>query len=122
MQQDAHLQVGTLCHNLPFTKATNSNQVKVMLATSGDALYFSRSFISFSREAEKTNYFKHVGIYVYRRDVLQHYSSLPRSILEETEGLERLRLLSAGIRICAFHVAAKGPGVDTLECSQRFAQ
>ncbi|WPL20125.1 cytidylyltransferase domain-containing protein [Thiorhodovibrio frisius] len=62
---------------------------------------------------------KHVGVYAYRRSVLERYPSLPPSALEQTEQLEQLRLLAAGIRIRVFEVAPTGPGVDTPACLDR---
>lgn len=119
MQNNPPVQVGTLCHDLPAIEASNPNQVKVVLAASGDAMYFSRSPIPFPRDTTKAHYLKHVGIYAYRKDVLQGYSALPRSMPEEAESLEQLRLMSAGLCIRAFHVEPTGPGVDTPECLER---
>ena len=72
-----------------------------------------------SRNAENAHYLKHVGIYAYRRDVLQNYSQLPESMPEQAESLEQLRLMSAGINIRTFEVAATGPGVDTPACLEK---
>ena len=118
MQRDAALGVGTLCHPLSADEAGDPNQVKVVRAANGDALYFSRARIPYCRDdaaAAAVSYQKHVGVYAYRRTVLSGYSSLPESPLEQLEKLEQLRLLSAGIRIGVFEVAATGPGVDTPE-------
>ncbi|BED45879.1 hypothetical protein VEE63_20570 [Escherichia coli] len=71
------------------------------------------------RNAEKARYLKHVGIYAYRRDVLQNYSQLPRTALSQIEELEQLRLMNAGINIRTFEVAATGPGVDTPACLEK---
>ena len=61
-------------------------------------------------------YFKHVGIYAYRLEMLAAYAELPRPMIEQAEKLEQLRLLAAGFRICVFGVAPVGPGVDTPGC------
>lgn len=119
MLADPAVQVGTLCHLLPTAESTNPNTVKVVLGSNGNALYFSRSPIPYPRDREVATYRKHVGIYAYRREVLQAYGSMPQSMLENAEKLEQLRLLAAGVRIKAFEVAPTGPGVDTPECLER---
>lgn len=119
MGADCSVQVGTLCHSLPAGEATNPNAVKVVLAANGDALYFSRAPIPYPRNLDTARYLKHLGVYAYRREVLQAYSQLPLPMLEQTEKLEQLRLLAAGFRIRVFEVAPAGPGVDTPQCLDR---
>jgi 3-deoxy-manno-octulosonate cytidylyltransferase (CMP-KDO synthetase) len=98
-------------------EADDPNAVKLVLADNGNALYFSRFAVPFNRDQEDTpNYYKHIGIYGYRREVLQAYAQLPESPLESAEKLEQLRFLSAGYTIRAFEVEPTGPGVDTPEC------
>lgn len=114
------VQVGTLFHPVDASEATNPNTVKVVLATNGDALYFSRAPIPYARDGGDTaRYFKHVGVYAYRRDVLAAYAQLPQPMIEQAEKLEQLRLMAAGIRIRAYQVEPTGPGVDTPECLAR---
>lgn len=122
MQSDPSVEVGTLCHPLPANEAYNPNTVKVVLGAQGDALYFSRSPIPYPRDDELATYLKHVGIYAYRREVLQAYGSMPQPMLENAEKLEQLRLLVAGVRIRAFQVEPTGPGVDTPQCLERVRQ
>ena len=120
MWADPTVQVGTLCHPIAADEATNPNTVKVVLATNGDALYFSRSPIPYPRDGGNVaRYLKHVGVYAFRRDVLATYASLPQPMIELAEKLEQLRLLAAGMRIRAFEVEPTGPGVDTPECLER---
>ncbi len=120
MLADRTVQVGTLCHPIDATEATNPNTVKVVLATNGDALYFSHAPIPYARDGGNTaRYFKHVGVYAYRRDVLAAYAQLPQPMIELAEKLEQLRLLAAGMRIRAYQVEPTGPGVDTPECLAR---
>lgn len=116
MLADRSVPVGTLCHSLGAQEALNPNTVKVVLADNGDALYFSRSPIPYARDKQAAIYLKHVGVYAYRRDVLERYPGLSQPMVERTEKLEQLRLLSAGYRIHAFEVEPTGPGVDTPEC------
>ncbi|MGE8458267.1 MAG: 3-deoxy-manno-octulosonate cytidylyltransferase, partial [Pseudomonas alloputida] len=77
MLADKSVSIGTLCHTIDSAEASNPNTVKVVLATNGNALYFSRSPIPFPRESEAATYLKHVGVYAYRRKVLAEYKSLP---------------------------------------------
>jgi 3-deoxy-manno-octulosonate cytidylyltransferase (CMP-KDO synthetase) len=57
-----------------------------------------------------------LGVYAYRREVLESYTALPQPMIEHAEKLEQLRLLAAGIHIRVFEVAHSGPGVDTPKC------
>ncbi|MFG0323533.1 3-deoxy-manno-octulosonate cytidylyltransferase [Pseudomonas sp. zjy_15] len=116
MLADAGVSVGTLCHPIDEQEAKNPNTVKVVLATNGNALYFSRSPIPYPRDKEATSYLKHVGVYAYRRDVVAQYSTLPQPMMEHAEKLEQLRLMAAGYCIRAYIVEPTGPGVDTPEC------
>jgi len=119
MWADKSVQVGTLCHPISPEEAANPNAVKVVLATNGNALYFSRAPIPYPREAGVARYLKHVGIYAYRREVLAAYAGLPQPMIEQAELLEQLRLLAAGLHIRVFEVAPTGPGVDTPACLER---
>jgi 3-deoxy-manno-octulosonate cytidylyltransferase (CMP-KDO synthetase) len=119
MQQNPAIQVGTLCHPIEASEARNPNCVKVILAASGEAMYFSRSLIPFPRQGDAARYLKHVGVYAYRREVLAGYSRITQPMLEQAEVLEQLRLMHAGIRLHAFEIAPTGPGVDTPECLER---
>jgi len=116
MLADAGVSVGTLCHPIEEDEAHNPNTVKVVLATNGNALYFSRSPIPYPRDNEAASYLKHVGVYAYRRDVVAKYSALPQPMIEHAEKLEQLRLMAAGYCIRAYIVEPTGPGVDTPEC------
>ncbi len=101
----------------------NPNVVKVVVDTQGQALYFSRAPIPWSRDggARPTALptpapLRHVGLYGYRVGFLRRFPELAQSPLEHTESLEQLRVLWHGERI-AVHLAehAPGPGVDTPE-------
>jgi 3-deoxy-manno-octulosonate cytidylyltransferase (CMP-KDO synthetase) len=119
MWADSSVQVGTLCHPLPSKEATTPHTVKVVLASNGDALYFSRAPIPYPRNNATIEYLKHVGIYAYRREVLETYGNLPQPMIEQAEKLEQLRLLAAGFRIRVFKISPTGPGVDTPECLEQ---
>lgn len=89
--------------------------VKVVLDREGYALYFSRSPIPYFRKKDNLYPLKHVGIYGFRRDTLIKFGNMPKSRLEEIEGLEQLRLLENGIRIRVLITENYYHGVDTEE-------
>ena len=120
MESDRSIQVATLRHAIPVFEALNPNVVKVVCDGNDDALYFSRAPIPFARDDDTgAAYFKHVGVYAYRREALAKYVTLERPLIEDLEKLEQLRLLSAGIGIRVFEVQPTGPGVDTPACLAR---
>jgi 3-deoxy-manno-octulosonate cytidylyltransferase (CMP-KDO synthetase) len=95
---------------------TDPNVVKVVSDHHGNALYFSRSPIPYIREnAPAAAYFKHIGLYVYRRDFLLGYSDLPVGPLEQGERLEQLRALENGFKIRVIETEYESLGVDTPE-------
>jgi len=99
------------------------NVVKVVTDSKGNAIYFSRSPIPFAREADAApTYFKHIGLYVYRRDFLLGYPDLPVGPLEQAEKLEQLRALENGFKIRVAETDYESIGVDTPEDWQRVAQ
>ena len=82
----------------------NPNVVKVVVDHDGNALYFSRSFIPYNRNDDKKPikdivYYKHLGIYAYRKNFLMNFKKLPQSRLEKTEKLEQLRVVESGYKI-----------------------
>ncbi len=91
------------------------NTVKAVIAADGRALYFSRSRIPYPRRAEHARYFQHIGVYYYRKDILERFVALPESQLELAESLEQLRALEAGIRILAVECAYRPISVDVPE-------
>ena len=96
--------------------AETPNNVKVVTDNQNFALYFSRSLIPFDRECTtETPYFKHVGIYAYRKSALLAYTQLAPSFLEITEKLEQLRYLENGFRIKVVETKQKTIGIDTAE-------
>lgn len=92
----------------------NPNVVKVVTDGSGRALYFSRSTIPYDREhSGNVEYFKHLGLYAYRKATLERFCSLPESKLEAAERLEQLRLLENGIDIYVEETPFGSVEVDT---------
>jgi 3-deoxy-manno-octulosonate cytidylyltransferase (CMP-KDO synthetase) len=99
-------------------EVSNPNVVKVVTDREGNAIYFSRSAIPYVRSGVAVHY-KHVGLYVYRRDFLLGYSSLIRGPLEEAEKLEQLRALENGFKIRVVETGYESLGVDTPEDLKR---
>jgi 3-deoxy-manno-octulosonate cytidylyltransferase (CMP-KDO synthetase) len=95
------------------------NVVKVVTDQAGDAIYFSRCPIPFRREGVAAPHFKHIGLYVYRRDFLLGYSALPVGPLEQAERLEQLRAIENGYRIRVVETGYESLGVDTPEDLER---
>ena len=118
---DHSVRVATLC--VPITHAEdirNPNVVKVVTDFEGNALYFSRAPIPWVRdpgdaEAGTLRHFKHLGIYVFRRDALLEFPTLPPGELERLEKLEQLRLLENCIPIRVVETEYDSVSVDTPE-------
>lgn len=104
------------------------NKVKVVVNKDQRALYFSRSPIPFVRGEEKENwinkqrFFKHIGMYAYRRDTLNEITKLPQSSLELAESLEQLRWLENGYIIQTDTTKHESIGIDTPEDLERVKQ
>ena len=117
--ESAEISMGTLKKQIEDPgELSNPNVVKVVTDLAGNAVYFSRSMIPFPR-AEGVAHFKHIGLYVYRRDFLLGYSGLPVGPLEEAEKLEQLRALENGYRIRVVETGYESLGVDTPEDLRR---
>jgi 3-deoxy-manno-octulosonate cytidylyltransferase (CMP-KDO synthetase) len=115
----AEVMVGTLKTPAKQEDIGNPNAVKVVTDSSGKALYFSRATIPHDRDGTHPKYFKHLGIYAYRKPALDRFVSLPESSLERAERLEQLRFLENGIPIYAAETPFDSIGVDTEEDFQR---
>lgn len=112
---DAECQMATLKKRITGRdEIENPNVVKVVTAHDGRALYFSRHPIPYDRGNDAV-YWKHIGLYVYRRALLLGYSSLRPGQLEQNEKLEQLRALENGISIRVAETAYETIGVDTPE-------
>lgn len=113
------VEVTTLKLRCPAEDVANPNAVKVVTAADGRALYFSRATIPFDRDGSGTEYWRHVGLYAYRRAALLRFPSLPASGLEQAERLEQLRLLEAGMTVFVAETTVPTVGVDTEEDLRR---
>lgn len=113
---DSEVQVASMMFAISASDAQNPNAVKVVVDKNQFALYFSRSPIPYIREkGVEVDYWKHVGIYAYRKEILLAFTALPKSFLENTEMLEQLRLLENGIRIKMVPTVHQAIAIDTKE-------
>lgn len=126
LQHHPDAEIATLCTPIvSLQEFLEPSVVKVVMAESGAALYFSRAPIPFDRDgavqglASQSQYraaYRHLGLYAYRVSALQKLSALAPSELENIEKLEQLRALQAGMRIVVAVAQTQPPaGVDTLE-------
>jgi 3-deoxy-manno-octulosonate cytidylyltransferase (CMP-KDO synthetase) len=100
----------------------NPNLVKVVCNLAGEALYFSRSRIPFERnQLGGVVYFKHIGVYAYRKGVLLDFTRWPMGSLEKIELLEQLRYLENGTKIKMVETDSNSMGIDTPEDLDRAA-
>ena len=111
--------IGTLMTPAAEVDISNPNAVKVVVDKNGRALYFSRATIPFDRDCTRPRYFKHLGLYAYRRAALDQFVGLSESFLERSERLEQLRFLENGIAIYVGETPYDSVGVDTEEDLQR---
>lgn len=111
--------------NADIESIRNPNSPKVVIDNKGRALYFSRSIIPYLRGKEESQwlqlhtYYKHIGLYAYRTNVLQEITRLPQSELEISESLEQLRWLENGYHIQTNITNIETVGIDTPEDLQR---
>jgi 3-deoxy-manno-octulosonate cytidylyltransferase (CMP-KDO synthetase) len=109
----ADVDVTTLKVRCAQENIANPNAVKVVTAADGRALYFSRATIPYDRDGSSPPYWKHIGLYAYRKAALNHFPTLPASGLERTERLEQLRFIENGINIYVEPTDYDTVGVDT---------
>ena len=121
---DPDLPMATLKKRIEIpTEVDNPNVVKVISDLMGDAIYFSRWAIPYMRDGKPGAivHYKHIGLYVYRREFLLAYSGLPVGPLEQAERLEQLRAIENGYRIRVVETEYESLGVDTPEDLERIA-
>ena len=121
--EDPTTQIATLVKPFtadePFAVLENVNSPKVVVNKNWNALYFSRSIIPYQRNADREDwlkghtYYKHIGLYAYRTEVLREITALPQSSLELAESLEQLRWLENGYKIKVGISEVETIGIDT---------
>jgi len=116
MLEQPKVLVSTIATPCPPAQIANPNAVKVVIASDGRALYFSRATIPYDRDQTgPVTYRKHLGVYAYRKSALDRFPTLPPSTLEAAERLEQLRFLENGIDIYVEPTPYDTIGVDTEE-------
>ena len=96
-------------------EVNNPNNVKVVCDDNNFAMYFSRSPIPFARDITKAIYYKHIGIYAFRKEALLKFTKLPINQLEAAEKLENLRFLAHGLKVKMVETNQIAIGIDTPE-------
>ena len=120
LMENSAIVAGTLVREIETQdELTNPNIPKVVLDKDGFCLYFSRSVIPFGRDSaqgdwlKRSVYFKHIGLYVFRREFLLRFAEMSQTPLELMEKLEQLRILEHGYRIKATVTSYDSTPVDT---------
>lgn len=118
--EDNTIPMSTLKYKLTdMAEIENPNAVKIVTDKNDFAIYFSRSVIPYPRNLNMDNYYKHVGIYGYKRDFVMEYAKMASTPLELSESLEQLRVLENGYKIKVLETPYKIIGVDTQEELER---
>jgi 3-deoxy-manno-octulosonate cytidylyltransferase (CMP-KDO synthetase) len=117
---DEEVQLATLIKPIEqYDQIFDPNVVKAVKNTKDEAIYFSRNSIPFQRNESESDwlknhtYYKHIGIYAYRTDILEQITQLPISPLEKVESLEQLRWIENGYKIKTAITHHESIGIDT---------
>lgn len=123
---DGKTEIATLVKKIEDREQLfNPNVVKAVVSNDKTALYFSRSPIPHIRNTQesewlsKHTFYKHIGMYAYRADILKQLTALPISTLEKAESLEQLRWLENGFKISVAETQTETIGIDTPEDLQK---
>lgn len=126
---DNNIEIASACVKIErIEDLLSPNVVKVVLSEKKQALYFSRSPIPHIRDKKiddwlkDDSFFKHLGLYAFRNDILEKLVKFPMAKLEKQEKLEQLRWLSNGFKINMVEVETEGFGIDTEEDFERLRQ
>jgi 3-deoxy-manno-octulosonate cytidylyltransferase (CMP-KDO synthetase) len=119
--KDKKVNVSTLAIKIKDKKEIfDANKVKVVFDKNSYALYFSRSVIPYDRDNIKTDYYKHIGLYVYRIGFLRNYKNMKQSRLEKSEKLEQLRILEHSEKIKVILTNTDSFSIDTKEDYRKY--
>ena len=120
--KDKKVELATLVMKMKsIHELTNHNTIKVVISKKKEAIYFSRTAIPYYRGEDFTEwlkmhtYYKHIGIYGYRTDILAEVTKLERSSLEMAESLEQLRWLENGYKVSVEFTEHESHSIDTPE-------
>lgn len=113
--KDNNVQVASVMMKISAQDAHNPNFVKVICNVDGNAILFSRSPIPFNRDNTQVQYYKHIGIYAFRKAALIQFAKLPLPEIEKIEKLENLRWIHHQIPIKMIETQEAPIGIDTLE-------
>ena len=120
LKNDDNVDISTLLSELDKKNVDDPNTVKCVKDKNGFALYFSRSKIPFERNEGIAKFYKHIGIYGYKREALFEMTKFPQPEIEQAESLEQLRALYNGMRIKTAVVKYDSIGIDTIEDYNNF--
>jgi 3-deoxy-manno-octulosonate cytidylyltransferase (CMP-KDO synthetase) len=123
---DGKTELATLVKKIEdYETLVNPNAVRVIINAMNEAIYFTRETLPHVRGKEKSTwlehftYYKHIGIYAYRTDILQKITELPQGKLELAESLEQLRWIENGLKIKVNYTEFETQGIDTPEDLER---
>ncbi len=119
--EDSDADISTLVREITDkNEVNNPNLVKCIFDVNNYAMYFSRAKIPYERNADKSKFYGHLGIYGYKKEALFKMTSLPQTSYEMAESLEQLRALQNGMKIKVSIVKNIPVGIDTIEDFNRF--
>lgn len=115
LKEDNNADISTLVSEIKNEDVDDPNMVKCVKDINGYAMYFSRSKIPYERNMGIAKFYKHVGIYGYKREALFKMTKFPQPEIEQAESLEQLRALYNGMKIKTSVVEYNAIGIDTIE-------
>ena len=115
LKEDNNADISTLVSEIKNEDVDDPNMVKCVKDINGYAMYFSRSKIPYERNMGIAKFYKHIGIYGYKREALFKITKFPQPEIEQAESLEQLRALYNGMKIKTSVVEYNAIGIDTIE-------
>ena len=115
LKEDNNADISTLVSEIKNEDVDDPNMVKCVKDINGYAMYFSRSKIPYERNMGIAKFYKHIGIYGYKREALFKMTQFPQPEIEQAESLEQLRALYNGMKIKTSVVEYNAIGIDTIE-------
>ena len=115
LKEDNNADISTLVSEIKNEDVDDPNMVKCVKDINGYAMYFSRSKIPYERNIGIAKFYKHIGIYGYKREALFKMTQFPQPEIEQAESLEQLRALYNGMKIKTSVVEYNAIGIDTIE-------